>query len=223
MSIELEDIGAMEREDLLALAQQGNTKAIAALLNQQLKYRQMHCQVAFIDQVLHVVVSAEGETPDRGTTLEFLRAKIINLDVKNLMRVRLYGLDPEAKIDAKMSPSIIPDHPCWTQEFALAVGDYSSLAAGLMAGEPDPANTAPIAAPSPSAPTAHQRHQRHQPHQTPKLHRSPRQPTTTSLAIVAITLGLIVFSGYKLIARNSRSIQTPADRTDPPTLIPTEP
>jgi hypothetical protein len=206
----------MEREDLLALAQQGNTKAIAALLNQQLKYRQMHCQVAFIDQVLHVVVSAEGETPDRGTTLEFLRAKIINLDVKNLMRVRLYGLDPEAKIDANMSPSIIPDHPCWTQEFALAVGDYSSLAAGLMAGEPDPANTAPIATPSPSAPTAHLR-------QTPKLHRSPRQPTTTSLAIVAITLGLIVFSGYKLIARNSRSILTPADRTDPPTLIPTEP
>lgn len=196
----------MEREDLLALAQQGQTAAIAALLNQQLKYRGMHCRVVFIDQVLHVVVSAEGETPDRGTTLEFLRAKIINLDIEHLSRVRLYGLAPDTDPNDQRSLSVIPDHPRWTQEFALAVGDYSSLAAAIALEDyPAPTSkTVPIA-PSPVSPS----------HRSPKHHRSHRQPTATSLTIVAITLGLIIFSGYKLIARNARSGSTPPPISDP--------
>lgn len=204
----------MEREDLLALAQQGHTSAIAALLNQQLKYRGMHCRVVLIDQVLHVVVSADGETPDRGATLEFLRAKIINLDIEHLTRVRLYGLAPDMKPDDHPSASVIPDHPQWTQEFALAVGDYSSLAAAIaLEDHPSPTSkTAPIT-PSPASPSQ----------RSPKHHRSHRQPTATSLAIVAITLGLIIFSGYKLIARNARSVPTPADRSDPSPVIPTQP
>ncbi len=201
----------MEREDLLALAQQGNTSAIAALLNQQLKYRGMHCRTVLIDQVLHVVVSAEGETPDRGATLEFLRAKIINLDVENLIRVRLYGLAPDAKIDAKIAPSIIPDHPRWTQEFAVAVGDYSSLAAALVPDENDPSTQSSIATASTSSTSR----------RLPKPHRSNRQPNTISLAIVAIALGLIIFSGYKLIARNSRSIPTTPATSDPAPSEPT--
>jgi hypothetical protein len=203
----------MEREDLLALAQQGNTTAIAALLNQQLKYRGMSCQVVLTNQVLHVVVSAEGETPDRGTTLEFLRAKIVNLDVENLIRVRLYGLAPDAKIDAKIDPSIIPEHSRWTQEFALAVGDYSSLAAALIPTEDDddPSPQSSIATASTSSTSR----------RSSKPHRSNRQPNTISLAIVAIALGLIIFSGYKLIARNSRSVPTTPATSDPAPSDPT--
>lgn len=206
--------GAMKREDLLVLAQQGNTSAIAALLNQQLKYQGMHCRVVLIDQVLHVVVSADGETPDRGATLEFLRAKIINLDVENLIRVRLYGLAPDAEIDTKTDPAIIPEHPRWTQEFALAVGDYSSLAAAVIPAEDDPSPQSSIATASTSSTSR----------RSSKPHRSNRQPNTISLAIVAIALGLIIFSGYKLIARNSRSTPTTPPTSDPASITsPTPP
>ncbi|TAF53471.1 MAG: hypothetical protein EAZ61_06955 [Oscillatoriales cyanobacterium] len=203
----------MEREDLLALAQQGQTTAIAALLNQQLKYRGMRCRVLLRDHVLHVVVSAEGETPDRGATLEFLRAKIINLDIEALTRVRLYGLAPDTdttkahhptasgmtpNTTSDATPDGIPDHPRWTQEFALAVGDYSLLAAGSVREDHGSQSSTPL-------PIA----------TTPDRHRSHRQPTTSSLAIVAITLGLVIFSGYKLIARNTRSGSTPPAISDP--------
>jgi len=201
----------MEREDLLALAQQGHPKAIAALLNQQLKYRGMRCRVSWVDRVLHVVLfgtdDTANETPDRGSALEFLRAKIINLDITNLTRVQLYGLTPGT--DNETTAAAIPKNPAWTQEFALVVGEYSSLVATPVSPQDDTG----VASSATTATTA--------PRSTVKP-RSPRQPTAVSLAIVAISLSLIIVSGYK-IARNSRSTPTPVDRADPSTLIPTEP
>jgi hypothetical protein len=215
----------MEREDLLALAQQGHPKAIAALLNQQLKYRGMRCRVSFVDHVLHVVLSTTDETakqaPDRGIALEFLRAKIINLDIENLTRVRLYGLAPDAENDtittttittttrtSTSTTSVIPEDPAWTQEFALVVGEYSSLVSAAIAPNEDQL----IAASTPAVKPRSNR-----------PNRSHRQPNLVSLAIVAIALSLIIFAGYKLIARNSRSTPKTPDPTAPSTLIPTEP
>lgn len=211
----------MEREDLLALAQQGHPKAIAALLNQQLKYREMRCRVSLADGVLHVVLSATDdtaqETPDRGAALEFLRAKIINLDIANLKRVRLYGLAPGTENEATVSTTPLPQQPAWTQEFAVVVGEYSSLVSSPVSPQDDPS----IA--TQASPTTTKPHTQTTARLPVGQSRSRRQPTLTSLLIVGITLSLIIVSGYKLIARNSRSSPTTPDRVAPSPRIPAEP
>jgi len=186
----------MERPDLLERAQQGDPRAIAAILNQQLKYQAIECRATVTDRLLHLVLRAEDETPDRNRALDFVRAKLVNLDINGLARVRLYGLAPDTEPPSEEPQATIPDAPAWTHEFALAVGGYSHLIAAKANATGD--RPAPPADPPPS----------------PKP-----EPTALSLAIVAAALATIVVSGYWAISRNSQS--SPADRPTEP--IPSEP
>ncbi|MGD1900803.1 MAG: hypothetical protein ACFB9N_00995 [Geitlerinemataceae cyanobacterium] len=177
----------MERADLLERARQGDPGAIAAILNQQLKYQAIECRATVVDRLLHLVFRAEDTTPDRSELLDFVRAKLMNLDIENLARVRLYGRDPGAESE----PQSLPEAAVWTHEFALAVGSYSQLIAARASEMSDAGEVAGSASSDGSGAVAG------------GVRRTKKQPTPLSLAIVAIALGLVVFSGYRIASRNA--------------------
>lgn len=81
----------MTQPSLLELAQQGNPKAISALLNQQLKDRGIRSRVALKEGCLHVLLHAEQSVPDRETMVELVRAYLLKLDVNTIFKAIVYG------------------------------------------------------------------------------------------------------------------------------------
>lgn len=81
----------MTQPTLLELAKQGNPKAISALLNQQLKDRQIRTRVAIKEGCLHVLLHAEHHVPDPEQMVDVVRANLLNLDADTIFRAIVYG------------------------------------------------------------------------------------------------------------------------------------
>jgi len=112
----LEDIpNPMTQQDLHELARKGDSKAISALLNQQLKSWGVRSKVVTKQRCLHVILEADDNVPDRPSCLEIVRVKVVNWEVEGVDRVRVYGRKTGNSAAA------------WQQEFAVAVGGYSNL------------------------------------------------------------------------------------------------
>ncbi|NMG59822.1 hypothetical protein E1H12_15170 [Geitlerinema sp. P-1104] len=105
----------MTQQDLHELARKGDSRAISALLNQQLKASGVRSKAVIKQGCLHVILEAEGDVPDRPSCLEIVRVKVINWEVEGVARVRVYGRQTGNSVAA------------WQQEFAVAVGGYSNF------------------------------------------------------------------------------------------------
>ncbi len=105
----------MTQQDLHELARKGDSKAISALLNQQLKSWGVRSKVVTKQRCLHVILEADDNVPDRPSCLETIRVKVVNWEVEGVDRVRVYGRKTGSSAAA------------WQQEFAVAVGGYSNL------------------------------------------------------------------------------------------------
>ncbi|HIK51900.1 MAG TPA: hypothetical protein IGS17_13395 [Oscillatoriales cyanobacterium M59_W2019_021] len=105
----------MTQPSLLELAQQGNPKAISAMLNQQLKDRSIRSRVALKEGCLHVLLHAEQFVPDRETTIELVRATLLKLDVNTIFKAIVYGRQTAE------------DKPAWSEVLISTGEDFECI------------------------------------------------------------------------------------------------
>jgi len=160
----------MKHSEVYQLAREGNPKAISALLNQALADRGVTSRTTLKEGCLHVLLEAEGQAPDRYAMVDLVRAKVTNLDVESIKRVRVYGRETGE------------ERPAWNQEFALSVGDYSSLVfSQSQEATPRPrANRPPTPSPSPQ----------------------PAKPKTFS----TVSMALLLIGGLTIVALGTYAI-----------------
>jgi hypothetical protein len=101
----------MTQPSLLELAKQGNSKAISALLNQQLKDQGIRSRVALKDGCLHVLLQSPHQAPNRFAMVNFVRVKIVNLESAMIQRAIVYGR------------KVGDEQPSWSQELTIALTD----------------------------------------------------------------------------------------------------
>lgn len=80
----------MIQQNALELAKQGNSKAIAVLVNQSLKRKGITVRATLKDNCLHVVLESVL-TPDQHALVPFVRQEVIELGVKAIKAMRVYG------------------------------------------------------------------------------------------------------------------------------------
>jgi len=80
----------MTEQNLLKLAKQGNPKAIAAMLNQSLKSKNITAKVNLKDDCLHVLVES-AQLPKQQTLVSFIRKGLIQLEAESIKTVKVYG------------------------------------------------------------------------------------------------------------------------------------
>ncbi len=137
----------MTQPNLQQLARQGNPKAISKWLNQHLDPHGVKAKVALKEECLHVLLQGSDRVPDRYEFVNLVRAKLTNLELDSVRRVRVYGRQEGQ------------DKPAWSQEFALSVGAYSQLLfeqAHDSAGGEDTSDPTP---PPPPPPPKHEKRQ----------------------------------------------------------------
>ena len=80
----------MTEQNLLKLAKQGNPKAIAAMLNQSLKSKNITAKVNLKDGCLHVLLES-AQLPKQQTLVSFIRKGLIQLEAESIKTVKVYG------------------------------------------------------------------------------------------------------------------------------------
>lgn len=101
--------GTTTQPNLLALAKQGNAKAIAALINRQLQPKGITAKAAFKDGCLQVMVESV-QVPNQQILVEFIRKAITNISPKSIKRVKIHG------------KQINTISPLWSIEFEIGTG-----------------------------------------------------------------------------------------------------
>jgi hypothetical protein len=96
----------MTQPNILVLAKQGDAKAIAALMNRQLKPKGITTKVALKDGCLQIILESD-QVPDQQALVVWVRKSIICLGAESIERVKIYGRQAEEEF------------PAWTQEFEL--------------------------------------------------------------------------------------------------------
>ncbi len=96
----------MPSPEFLALAQQGNPKVIAAILNHSLKPLGITARATTREQELHVVLHS-SPAPDRQQSIALVDQLIQTLQLQNLQRVHIYAHQAYAK------------HIAWQHEISL--------------------------------------------------------------------------------------------------------
>ncbi|MGF1494226.1 MAG: hypothetical protein ACFBSC_17620 [Microcoleaceae cyanobacterium] len=81
---------AQRQKRLLALAKQGNAKAIAQLLNQSLKPRGIKALAQIQGQCLRIVLESP-QVPAQDLTAAFVHKKLMFLDLPSIHRTQIYG------------------------------------------------------------------------------------------------------------------------------------
>jgi tetratricopeptide (TPR) repeat protein len=100
--------------NLLALAKQGNAKAIAALINRQLQLKGITAKAALKDGCLQIMLES-AQVPNQQALVAFIRKGITSLEAASIQRVKVYGRQTGEEF------------PAWNQEFELAVEPLPSV------------------------------------------------------------------------------------------------
>ncbi|PAX59821.1 hypothetical protein [Brunnivagina elsteri] len=93
--------------NLLQLAKQGDSKAIAALMNLTLQPKGITAKVALKDCYLQVMLEST-QIPDQTTLVTFVSQGITSLESVYIERVKIYG------------KCLGEEFPAWNQEFEIA-------------------------------------------------------------------------------------------------------
>ncbi|MDB9312737.1 chemotaxis protein CheW [Spirulina sp. CS-785/01] len=113
---------ASQQERILKLAQAGNPKVIAALLNHKLKAQEITAQVRWQNQVLRVALES-SQVPDRSFSLDIIERGLKRLEIDGLNRVDISAYVPDS------------DQACWQEVIQLNSGSLAiDLAAWLESG-----------------------------------------------------------------------------------------
>ncbi|QLE54249.1 hypothetical protein [Nostoc sp. TCL26-01] len=105
----------MIQTKLVKLAQQGNTQAIAFLMNRHLKPKGISAKVILQDSCLQVMLES-AKVPQQQTLVAFVRKGIISLDAASIQRVKVYGREKGS------------DSPAWSEEFECRLTRHQPLA-----------------------------------------------------------------------------------------------
>jgi len=96
------------------LAKQGNSKAIATLLNSKLHPQGINAKASVVNSWLHILLESD-ELPDRSSTIDVVRDQLIELAPESIKRVKL------------LFKRYIDDYATWGQEFDLELSYLSDL------------------------------------------------------------------------------------------------
>ena len=98
----------MTQPNILKLAKQGDTQAIASLMNRHLHPKGITAKVAFKDACLEVILES-AEVPNRQTLVAFIRKGLTGLGAASVERVKVYGQQTGKEF------------PAWSKEFDLGI------------------------------------------------------------------------------------------------------
>ena len=104
----------MTQPDLLALAKQGNPKAIAALLNRSLQAKGITAKANLKEDGYLQVMLESSQIPSR-SLVKVIRKGLISLEIESIKCVKIYGRQ------------VGQEHPDWHQEFELPTPINSNL------------------------------------------------------------------------------------------------
>ncbi|AVH71063.1 hypothetical protein [Nostoc sp. 'Lobaria pulmonaria (5183) cyanobiont'] len=100
----------MTQPNILKLAKQGDTQAIASLMNRQLHPKGIAAKVAFKDACLEVMLES-AEVPNQQILVAFIRKGLTALEAASVEIVRVYGQQTGKEF------------PVWSQEFDLGIAE----------------------------------------------------------------------------------------------------
>ncbi len=98
----------------IELAKQGNSKAIATLLNGKLHPQGINAKASFVNGWFHILLESD-ELPDRSSIIDLVRNQLIELAPESIKRVKL------------LFKRYCDDYATWTQEFDLELSSLSGL------------------------------------------------------------------------------------------------
>ncbi|MEH2277439.1 MAG: hypothetical protein V7K40_22285 [Nostoc sp.] len=98
----------MTQPNILKLAKQGDTQAIASLMNRHLHPKGITAKVALKDACLEVILES-AEVPNQQTLVAFIRKGLTGLGAASVERVKVYGQQTGKEF------------PSWSQEFYLGI------------------------------------------------------------------------------------------------------
>ncbi|MEH2444211.1 MAG: hypothetical protein V7K18_00035 [Nostoc sp.] len=100
----------MTQQNILKLAKQGDTQAIASLMNRHLYPKGITAKVAFKDACLEVILES-AQVPNRQTLVAFIRKGLTGLGAASIERVKVYGQQTGEEF------------PAWSKEFDLGIAE----------------------------------------------------------------------------------------------------
>ncbi|WP_298904418.1 hypothetical protein [uncultured Nostoc sp.] len=100
----------MTQPNILKLAKQGDTQAIASLMNRHLYPKGITAKVALKDACLEVILES-AEVPNRQTLVAFIRKGLTALAAASVERVKVYGQQTDKEF------------PAWSKEFDLGIAE----------------------------------------------------------------------------------------------------
>ncbi|HEY9836828.1 MAG TPA: hypothetical protein V6D27_08010, partial [Vampirovibrionales bacterium] len=116
----------MDAQNIVSLAKQGDPGAIAVLLNQALRIRNMTAQVVRNDNRLHILLEAD-RIPDREAYIAYIQDGLTRLNVRSIDSVRVYARQIGQKV------------PAWDEAFEFDNAPISPLSSPSAVSEkPDP-------------------------------------------------------------------------------------
>ncbi len=93
---------------VIQLAKEGNAKAIAALINQNLKGKGIHALATLKNECLHIVLESEKE-PNQKASINVVRKNLVPLEITSITKVKVHWRKPGSK------------SPAWSHEFNYIV------------------------------------------------------------------------------------------------------
>ncbi|MEH2165790.1 MAG: hypothetical protein V7K41_03765 [Nostoc sp.] len=100
----------MTQPNILKLAKQGDTQAIASLMNRHLHPKAIAAKVTFQDACLEVMLES-AEVPNQQILVAFIRKGLTALGAASIERVKVYGQQTGKEF------------PVWSQEFDLSIAE----------------------------------------------------------------------------------------------------
>ncbi|MEH2244038.1 hypothetical protein [Nostoc sp.] len=100
----------MTQPNILELAKQGDTQAIASLMNRHLYPKGITAKVAFQDACLEVILES-AEVPNQQILVAFIRKGLTALGAVSVEIVKVYG------------QQIGKEFPAWSKEFDLGIAE----------------------------------------------------------------------------------------------------
>lgn len=128
----------MDVQNIVNLAKQGDPAAIAVLLNQALRIRNMTAQVVRNDNRLHILLEAD-RIPDRQAYLAYIQDGLTRLNVRSIHSVRVYARQIGQKV------------PAWDEAFEFGKATISPLSSPSAAPEKPTSKPVATAQPLPIA------------------------------------------------------------------------
>ncbi len=96
----------MTQENLRQLAKQGNPKALATLINQSLKPKNITAKVSLKDDCLQVLLES-AQIPKQQAMVSFMRNGLTKLEVESIKTVKVFGRQ------------VGEESPAWSQSFEM--------------------------------------------------------------------------------------------------------